>query len=81
MTFFARYGGMQADEREAGHVMIEDHAFVPYLFVVATGALFAFLAFVHVVVLVAGKTGITTLFLVQVATMAILAGNIFMRAL
>ena len=70
MAFLAGYRRVETDEGKAGHVMVEDHPFVPFLLVVAAGALLAFLALMNIVILMAGKTGITTLFLVQVATMA-----------
>ena len=81
MTFLARNGGMQADEREAGHVMVEDHALVPLLFVMATGAYFTFLALMYVVAFMTGKTSITPLLLIQIAAMAILAGDVLVGAL
>ena len=72
---------MQADEREMRHVMVEDDALVPFLLIVAARALLAFLALVDVVIFMAGKTGVTSLLLVQIAAMAVLAGNFFMSAL
>jgi len=35
MALLARDGGMQADKRKACHVVIKDHALVPFLFVMA----------------------------------------------
>ena len=81
MAFFARYGGMQSDERKTRHVMIKNHAFVPFLLVMAARTFLAFLAFVYVIAFMAGKTGIAPLFLVQVAAMTILAGDVLVGAL
>jgi hypothetical protein len=81
MTFLARHGGMQADEREAGHVMVEYHSLVPLLLVVAARALLTFLVFMYVIVFMAGKTGLAYLLLVQVTAMAVLAGDVLVGAL
>jgi len=81
MTFLARHGGMQADERKAGHVMVEDHALVPLLFAMAAGAFFTFLALMYVVAFMTGKAGIASLLLVQIAAMAVLAGDVLMGTL
>ena len=61
--------------------MIEHHAFVPMLFVMASFALFTFLAFVHVVAAVTGKAGGMALVFLNFAAMTVLARHILMCAL
>ena len=81
MAFLARHGGMQTDERETRHVMVEDDALVPFLLIVTARALLSFLALVDVIIFMAGKTGIASLLLVQITAMAVLAGHFFVGTL
>jgi len=81
MALLAGHRRVQTDEGKAGYVMVEYHAFVPFLLIVAAGTLFALLALVNIVILMAGKTSITLLFFVHVAAMAVLAGDVLVRTL
>ena len=81
MALLAGYRRMKTDEGEVGQVMVEHYVLVPFLLIVAAGTLFALLTLVNVVILMAGKTGVTSLFLVQVAAMAVLTGNVLVCTL
>ena len=78
MALLAGYRPVQADEGEAGQVMIEDDALIPLLLVMAACTTLAFLALMNVVVFVAGEAAGAFLFLNGVAAMAVLAGDLFM---
>ena len=56
MTFFALCGGVHADERETGKVVVEQNITMPAFFVMAAVALFALFAFVNIIFLVAVDT-------------------------
>ena len=81
MTLFTRHRCVETDKGKAGHVMVEYYVLVPFLLVVAAGTLFALLALVNVIILMAGKTGVTPLIFFQVAAMAVLTCNVLVRTL
>ena len=54
MAFLAGYRRVETDEGKAGYVMIKYHPRIPLPLVMAAFATLAFLAFVHVIVFVAG---------------------------
>lgn len=56
MALFARGGRMQSDEWKAGQAMVEDHLLPPASLIMATRAFFTFLAVMHVIRLMTGKT-------------------------
>ena len=60
--------------------MIEDHALVPFLLIMAACTSFPFFTFMDVICLMASEASIAFLFLVQIAPVAILTCNIFVRA-
>ena len=64
MTLFAGHRRVKTDEGKVGNVMVENHVFIPFLFVVAAGTLFTLFALVNVIILMAGKTGVSPLFFV-----------------
>ena len=80
MALLAGHSRVQTDKWKAGYVMVEYHAFVPFLLIVAAGALFTLLALVNIVILMAGKTGCAIPLLVGIAAMAVLAGDVLMGA-
>ena len=70
MTLLARRRSVKAEKGEMGYIVVEDNAFAPRGFVVATLALFALLALVDIVVAVTVDT-VTRQFLSgQIASMA-----------
>jgi len=81
MAFLAGYRRVEADEGKAGYVMIKYHSLIPLLLVMAAFATLAFLAFVHVIVLVAGEAVGTIFFLLGFAAVAGLAGDVFVCTL
>ena len=80
MALLARHRRVESDEGKAGYVMVKYHALTPFLLIVAAGTLFAFLALVYIVILMAGKTGCAIPLLVGIAAMAVLAGDVLMGA-
>ena len=56
VTLFARRDGMQAEQRESGHVMFETYLSCPSTFVMAFPALFSFLTPVHIILAVTAET-------------------------
>ena len=80
MALLTGYRSMETDKRKTGQIMIEDHALVPFLFIMATCTTFTFFTLMDVICLMTGEASITFLFLVQIAPMAILTRNILMRA-
>ena len=81
MALLTGYSRVQSDEGEVGHIMVEHYVIIPFALVMAAGTLLAFLAFMYVVILMAGKTGVTPFFLIQVAAMAVLTSYVLMRTL
>lgn len=79
MTLFTRHSGVQTDQRELGHVVIERDFLSPTRFIVAGLALRAELAFVRIVALVASDACGGELILIKVTLMAAIAFDGFVR--
>jgi len=81
MAFLAGHRRVEADEGKAGYVMIKYHPLIPLPLVMAAFATLAFLAFVHVIVFVAGEAGGAIFFLLGFTAVADLAGDVFVCTL
>jgi len=79
MALFAGRSRMQADEREICQIVVENHFFTPAAFLVTAGTICPLLATMYVIGFVTVVTA-TVEFVLQIAPMAAVAGNIGMLA-
>jgi small neutral amino acid transporter SnatA (MarC family) len=80
VTLLTRHGGMHAKQRESGQVVIKRQFYQPPLLVVTTFAGRAFLAFVHIICLMAGDAGGLQFIVVGVAAVAQPTRSLCVRA-